>query len=255
LVTVPGTEAGWQALEQTFNIARREGAHIYGLHVVANEAEARSDAVYEVRKEFRRRCENAGLPGQLAVEIGEVVPLLADRARWFDVVIATLSHPPQTSLELGEGPASSFGLNKGFQTLIRQIPRPVLAVPKAITPITKALLAYDGSARADIALFAATYLAIRWRLPLSVVCVKERATVGDQTVNRARTYLERHGVAANYRLEVGTVVDVILATLIEEESDVLLIGGYSYSPVLEPLLGGVLDEVLRRSPTPMLICQ
>ena len=255
LVAVPGTETGWKALEQAFNIARREGARIYGLHVVPSEKQARSDAVLEVRREFRRRCENAGLPGQLAVEVGEVGPLIAERARWFDVVVATLAHPPRSTLELSEGLAGSFGLNKGFQTLLRRTPRPVLAVPRAITPLTQALLAYDGSARADIALFAATYLAARWQLPLSVVCVQERAKVGEQTLKRARTYLERHGVGASYLLLAGGVADVILATLSEEEADLLLVGGYSYSPVLEPLLGGVLDDLLRRSTIPLLICQ
>ena len=256
LVPISGTEASWKALEQAFIVAQREQVRIYGLHIAATAERAQSSEVEALRQSFEERSRAADIRAQLAVEIGKVVPLIAERSQWVDVVIANLSYPPdEPSLELTKGISSSFGLNTGFQTLVRKVPRPILVVPETTTPITHALLAYDGSSRAHMALFAAAYLAKRWQLPLSVVTVGEFGKVTQKTLEQAKTYLEGHNVTASYHLESGAVTPTLLKTLQTQEADLLIVGGYTHSPVLEPLLGGVLDDLLRKSKTPMLICQ
>ena len=256
LVPLSGSEESWNALEQAFMLAKREQVRIYGLHIAATEERAKSDSVEALRQRFEERSRAAGINAQLAVEIGQVVPLIAERSPWVDVVVANLSYPPEErGLELSKGLSSSFGLNKGFQTLIRKVPRPILVVPETVTPMMKAMLAYDGSARSHMALFAAAYLAKRWDLPLTVVTVGEFGKVSQKTLDQAQAYLVKHGVTASYKLENGSVTPALLGALEKTQSDLLIVGGYSYSPVLEPLLGGVLDDLLRQSKTPMLICQ
>ena len=253
LVAVSGTEVGWRALEQALVIATREHARLYGLHVVATEAAGRSETALNVKETFERRCREAGVQGQLALEVGNVISVLEARARWVNVVVAPLSYPPAASL--GAGLRNGVTLNRGFSSLLRRVHRPVLAVPgTAVTP-TKVLLAYNGTPRADIALFASTYLAVRWNLSLSVVTVKERDKTGQKTLSPARAYLEHHGVNADYLVEDGPVAAALLDTLTSRGADLLVMGSYEYSPVLEPLLGGVLDEVLRGAQVPVLICQ
>ena len=252
LVAVPGTEVGWRALEQALIIAQRERARLYGLHVVASSEDGRGAAALQVKDYFERRCQEAGVQGQLALELGNVVSVLGERARWVNVVVASLAYPPSASLGTG---LRTVALNRGFQSLLRRVHRPVLAVPRAASAPTKVLLAYNGTPRADIALFASTYLAVRWELPLSVVTVKERAKTGQKTLSVAQAYLERHGVEASYLIEDGPVAAALLGTLQTEGADLLVMGSYEYSPVLEPLLGGVLDEILRESHVPILICQ
>ena len=180
LVAISGTEAGWAALEQALVIARREQARLYGLHVVASAEAGRGAAAQSVKETFERRCREAGLQGQLALEVGNVVSVLEARARWVNVVVASLSYPPGASL--GAGLRSGLS-NRGFAALLRRVRRPVLAVPGAASVPSRALLAYDGTPRADIALFAGTYLAIRWALPLSVVTVVEGDKTGQRTLS------------------------------------------------------------------------
>jgi nucleotide-binding universal stress UspA family protein len=51
------------------------------------------------------------------------------------------------------------------------------------------------------------------------------------------------------------VAEAILQTAETQQSDLILIGGYGHSPVLEIVLGSAVDQVLRESHRPVLICR
>ncbi|NIU60738.1 MAG: universal stress protein, partial [Pseudomonas stutzeri] len=94
LVPVSGEEMGWQALEQALEVARREGARLRGLHVVPSEAQRDSEEAQAVQAEFNRRCEAAGIPGELAIDVGGVARKICERVRWTDLAVVHLAHPP-----------------------------------------------------------------------------------------------------------------------------------------------------------------
>jgi nucleotide-binding universal stress UspA family protein len=128
-------------------------------------------------------------------------------------------------------------------------------VPGPACPFERALLPYDGSPKAEEALFAATYLALNWKLELTVLTVLEEQTTTERTVARARGYREGHSVQATYRIEQGAVGDSILATAAASRSDLIVIGGYGFNPLIEIVLGSAVDQVLRASRLPVLICR
>jgi nucleotide-binding universal stress UspA family protein len=130
-----------------------------------------------------------------------------------------------------------------------------MAVPRASSHLDRALLAYDGSPKANEALFVATYLSCRWSVPLIVVTVIETGRTTSETLARAQRYLETHGVEATFVKESGPVAEAVLKTAEEHESDLIIMGGYGLSPVLEVVLGSAVDRVLRTSRQPMLICR
>jgi len=247
LVPVSGEEIGWRALEQALKIAEREGARLHGLHVVPSKAQKDSEATGAVQAEFDRRCEAAGVPGKLILTIGQVPRQICERARWTDLVVANLAYPPP--------PQSLARLGSGFRTLIRRCARPVLAVPGVVSSLSRALLAYDDSPKAKEALFVAAYLAGRWHIPLAVVTVMESGRATSETLARAQEYLETHAVQATFVRESGSVAEAILKTAKAQQSDLIIIGGYGHSPVLEVVLGSAVDQVLRESRKPMLICR
>jgi nucleotide-binding universal stress UspA family protein len=247
LVPVSGHETGWHALGQAMEVARREGARLRGLHVVPSEVQRDSEGALAVQAEFNRRCEVAGIPGELAIEVGGVARKICERVRWTDLAVVHLAHPPASQ------PVAR--LSSGFRTLIRRCPRPVLAVPRASSHLSRALLAYDGSPKADEALFVATYLSCRWDIALVVVTVIETGRTTMETLAQAQKYLETHGVRATFVKESGSVAEAILKTAEEHESDLIIMGGYGLSPVLEVVLGSGVDQVLRTSRQPMLICR
>lgn len=247
LVAINGEEAGWHALEQALEVARREGARLHGLHVVPSETQRKSEGAQAVQAEFNRRCEAAGIPGKLALEVGKVPRKICQRALWTDLVVLSLNYPP--------APQPMARLGSGWSTLLRRCPSPVLAVPESSSSLSRALLAYDGSPKAAEALFVATYLAGRWQIPLVVVTAIETGHTTSDTLGHAQSYLEAHGVQAEFVKESGPVAEAILRTADEHQSDLIIMGGYGLSPVLEVVLGSAVDQILRASRRPMLVCR
>jgi nucleotide-binding universal stress UspA family protein len=247
LVPLSAAESGWNALDQALGIAQREGGRLRGLHVVPEEDQIDSEEAQTVQAEFNRRCEAAGVPGQLAIEVGGIARKICERTRWTDLIVVNLAYPPPSQ------PVARLG--SGFRTLIRRCTSPVLAVPGGPSPLDNVLLAYDGSPRAIEALFVATYLADRWDISLTVITVTENGRIPGNTILRPQKYLESHGIQATYLEERGPVAEVLLRTAEERGSNLTIMGGYGHSPVMEVVLGSAVDQVLRESRQPTLICR
>ena len=246
LVAINGVESGWLALEQAIVVARREEARLFGLHVVPTEAEPHGSEVSEMRERFRQRCEEAGVVGYLVVEVGEVVPMICDRSRWTDLVTLPLTYPPTAQL--------LARLTSSFSVLLRRCPRPLLVVPQRTTGLNSLLLAYDASPKSLEALYVATYLSGTWGVPLEVITVMEDK-VTHRALDEAREYIEQHGVVATYHDKTGRAADAILRHAEEQQSELLVMGGYGHSSVREVVVGGTVDQLLREARRPMLICR
>jgi nucleotide-binding universal stress UspA family protein len=244
LVAISGTEQSWVALEQALIIAKQERSRLYGLHVIVDpEHPLDKDQLSE---SFDKHCSEARVSGQLAFELGAVVPVISQRAVWADLVVASLNY---------SNTPSSVWLNTGFHALLRAVPKPVLLVPAQASSLQRPLLAYDGTPKSEIALYVATYLVKRWNLPLDVITIKQRGRTNKATLDKARKYLREREVEATFWLEKGEVVDTILAKARQDQNDLLILGSYEYSLLLEPLLGGTLDKFLQKCNIPLLICQ
>ena len=234
-------------MEQALVVARREGAQVHGLHVVASDDQKESGAAQAVQLEFNRRCEAAGMPGSLALETGEVATKICERALLTDLVVLNLAHRPPSQL--------LARLDSGFRTIIRRCARPVLAVPGVSTPLERVLLAYDGSPKSKEALFVATYLAELWKTVLIVVTVAEPSRAIYDAVTYAQKYLVWHEVEAKLIDESGSVPQAILKSAEEHGCDLIIMGGYGSAPMVEVVLGSSVDQLLREAHTPMLICR
>jgi nucleotide-binding universal stress UspA family protein len=246
LVPVSGEPAGWNALEQAIVLAKKEGSVLHGLHVVSSETRKHSEPARKIQLEFERRCGEAGVAGHLTLAHGTVQRQICNRSRWVDLFVVNLAYPP--------APRPLSRLSSGFSKLVRSCSRPMLAAPGLITGLNSALLAYDGSPKSEEALFVATYLSLRWSIPLWVVTVIENGTAVG-TLEQAKTYLQSHDVEATYLEERGNVADKILEKADSTGSELIIMGGYGSSPVVEVVLGSSVDKVLRESRRPMLICR
>jgi nucleotide-binding universal stress UspA family protein len=246
LVPVNGEASGWFALDQACIIARRESSRLLGLHILP-EDEGESEVALGVQAEFIHRCQEQGIPGSLKITSGEVARIISNEARLTDLVVTTLLYPPPPQL--------LARLDSGFHELIQRCPRPVLAVPQVVSPIEHALLSYDGSPKADEALYVATYMAARWHVPLTVITVFEDNRIAPETLLRAQSYLEEHEVEANLVKEEGDVAQAILRTAETRQADLIVMGGYGAKSVLNMILGSKVDQVLREARKPVLICR
>ncbi len=247
LVPLSGLPNSWSALQQAIMIAQREGSWLHGLHVVNTEEERDSPTSLDVQEEFKKLCQQAGVEGALVISVGDVATKICEVARFNDLLVVKLNYPPASQ--------ALAALSSGFRSMVQRCPRPLMAVPDGASLMKKALLAFDRSSKAREALYVATYLAGMWQIPLVVVSVNEKANSAGQALDEARAYLDDHGIQAKYIEEDGDQAEGILRTCNTEECDFLLMGGYGYGPVLDVVLGSTVNEILRRTIRPVLICR
>jgi nucleotide-binding universal stress UspA family protein len=246
LVPLNGKEDGWCAQEQAIRIAQRESGILHGLHVVLSDEDEPPD-LRAIQDEFNRRCWEGHVQGSLVISQGNVVEQTCWRATATDLVVMNLTYPP------GVEPISR--LQSGFPNLLRRCPRPVLITPQTISDLSHAILSFDGSPKSFEAMYVTTYLVKKWGASLHVISVEDGTRVGEHTLDQAKGYLEKHDVQAEYHLERGDPGEAVLKVCEEEGSDLIIMGGYGRNPVLEVVLGSTVDNVLRHSSVPVLICR
>ncbi|GAB4440998.1 MAG: universal stress protein [Anaerolineae bacterium] len=248
LVVLEGIPDDRQLLEQVIHLTHGDHDHILGLHVVKDMATMDESAVEQIRINFEQRIEAAGLDGEFAVDEGRITHAIIRRAAWADLVVINLTHPPEAH------PLAR--LRPGWAALVQRCPRPLLVMPNAIrSEQDRLLLAYDGSAKADEALFVATYLTSRWRKTLTVLTVKTNYT-SESALNRARDYLQSHGITwADYVLSDGPINEAILETAAARDINLLVLGGFGLRPALQLVLGSTVEHMLREFKQSMLICR
>ncbi len=248
LVNVQQEKVEWLALDQAVMIAKWENGRLFGLHVISDIETDHSQVIGAVRSDFNQRCQAAGLGGELTVEVGDVAHTILKRATWADLVVVRLAHPPESH--------PFTPVSAGFRTLLQRCPRPILVVPSGVhSPLDRALLAFDGSPKANEALFVAAYMASRWSLSLTVVTVETNYT-SQAALQQARAYLDERGVDdVTYLLRRKPIAEAILETAEAHGSNLLIMGGFGFRPVLNLVLGSTVDRVLNEFRHPILICR
>ncbi|HEX8992847.1 MAG TPA: universal stress protein, partial [Anaerolineales bacterium] len=159
LVPLSGESESWDALEQAIIIAQREAATVHGLHIVNSAEKVDRSPTLELRARFDQRCAEAGIDGQLVIEVGDVAKKICERSTMTDLMVLKMAHPPTGAFA---------ALRSPWRRILVDSSCPVLGVHAKATSLQRALLVYDGSELAKEALFVAAYLAEMWRAELFV---------------------------------------------------------------------------------------
>lgn len=245
LVPISGKKDGWEALEQAVIIGQRDGARLQGLHVVGTRTKKNSVAVKKIQSQFKNKCEEHRLDGNLIVEVGEISDRIIKRAVLADLIVLKVNHPPRKGLALISSP---------IRTIITHSSRPIMAIPGNATPINNVLLAFDGSPKAKEALFVSAYVAEKWKTGLTVFCSIHENKDSDSCQDYARAYLDLHEISADYILTTGPVSELV-HVVSDRKINLVLAGGYSGPAVVNMVMGSTLDFLLRELPVPILICR
>lgn len=248
LVALDKDVARWYAFDQAVVIAKRENALLHGLHVVPQTHKADGPPAAKLRTLFQERCTQAGVRGELAVGHGKIARLICERAYWADLVVTHLAHPP------GEKPFER--LSSGFRTLIRRCSSPILAVPARVSPLDRVLLAFNNSPKALEALYLAAYITGKWTINLGVVTIGQGGLSAAEIQEPARDYLTRHNITAEFiQKEGGSQADGVLESAQAYGANLILMGGYKANPLVEVIRGSIVDQILRQTTIPVLICR
>ena len=234
LLTGADDDAAVQAA--ALGLAVDEAAAVFGLWIGPREsAERRSRA----QADFERACSARGVAGQLAFAEGDTLKAVLARAVYVDLVVGAA---PPTRQHMG-----------WVRSLLNRCPKPLYLLKGSATRSLRPLVAFDGGARSEMALFACAYACLRnGALPV-VVSVSELGRSSQANLERASAYLRQLGLDADLVQRSGSVVDAILDTAAEHDCDLILLGSYKYTRWLERVTGGVTERVVARSPVPVLI--
>ena len=273
LVAIDGSQHAIAAVEHALWLARRFDATLLGLHVVdivsiegsflhdvsgslgfepyldfsSKMRDALTERARVLLEMFERRCQEANVPCTTAMPMGVVANEICDQARAADLIV--LGHR-------GINERFSTGLlGSTTESVARKAPRPVFVAPASFAPVTRPLLAYDGSQRASAAMHAAAEVASALDLDLTVLHVDRTDGDADAVLEEARTYLQAYDVRVTLRHLGGPPHQRIVDVVRDGGYDLVFIGAYGHSRIIEMVLGSTTEYVLRNTPCPVFLAR
>jgi len=277
VVPIDGTDATRLSLETALRLARDIEAHVEIVHARADprlavplvgegmsgamieelidltEKEAAGRAV-KAREMFDRARETSGIP------VSETPATTGPTAGWTEIVGA------EDEVLVGRGRLADLLVVArpvahaeapsviSFNAAVFESGRPVLVAPtEAVASMGRRVaISWNGSAEAARAVSAALPLLKRAEA-VRILNVDTDDTAGEGAANLAE-YLGWHGVSGEYRAipaDDGPVGAAIIAAC--TDVDLLVMGAYTHSRLLQLILGGVTRYVLEHATLPLLM--
>lgn len=215
--------------------------------------EAGRQRMAQLRELFEEECRREGVSHEwrgMETYAGDSASAARTTAHAADLVIAQQADPDQ--------PDDAFA---DFEALLFGSGRPMLFVPyiecKPIDP-KHAVIAWKDGKEAARAVFDALPLLKRTQ-KVTIVVVDPRESEEHSAVMAAgdiANSLARHGINVEVRNETSAglpVGDVIANYISDSGADLLVMGGYSHSPVRELLFGGATRTTLQSMAVPVLM--
>jgi nucleotide-binding universal stress UspA family protein len=275
LVTLDGSEHSQTAARYAIWLAERLQATVVGLHVIdvvsiegsgaflhdvsgslgfepyldfsSKMREALQTRGTVLLEQFLAACAERGVRADTQLATGIIANEICEQARTADLVV--LGHR-------GVNERFSTGLLGGTtESVTRKCPKPVLVCPMEFKAITRPLLAYDGSPRAASAMHEAAELVTALHLPLTVLHVGKDDAAAQRIVDEARRYLATHRVEIELVTRAGYANEAILEAMSDGGHDLLIVGAYGHSRIIEMVLGSTTEYVLRNATTPVFLCR
>jgi nucleotide-binding universal stress UspA family protein len=271
LVGIDTSEHSRNAQAYAFYLARRLNATLIGVHVVdivsiegsffhdisgslglepyldfsSKMREVLTARGRSVLDEFAQAAQREKVATETVLDMGIVANQICERAKSADLVM--IGHR-------GINERFSTGLlGSTAESVARKCPRPLFISPMQFREIGRPVLAYDGSERASRAMRACAEFGQALGVATTVVTVARDPKLGERTLNEARAYFEPYTPKAEFKLLEGHANEEIIRFLKDNGADLLFIGAYGHSRIIEMVLGSTTEYVLRNSPCPVFL--
>ncbi len=258
------------ALAIALQIAEQEAAHLTALHVIhpftaalgtfgdaaggviadieQDYFDAARGAAADLQQTVERHADQAGIPVEWRLEEGladEIVPL---QARYADLTVANQIDPASEDAPRKSGLAVNLVMHSG---------RPMLLVPYAGTfaaPGKRILIAWNGSREAARAVNDAMPFLRRAEL-VSVLSINPREAdhIAGYDISN---HIARHGAKAEAVRTVSgdvTVGELLLSEAADLDADMIVMGAYGHSRLMEFVMGGASRQILESMTVPVLM--
>lgn len=277
LALLDGSEYSESVCHHTAWIAQKLNAGIVAMHVLgrregsvptdlsgALRLGARSALLAELSSLDEQRAKLAQSKGYAILEDAKAildqdgVPQVQTRLRKGDLLEAVQELEPDiraiTIGKRGEGHAfASAHLGSNLERIIRASKVPVFVASRAYKPISKVLVAYDGSASAKVAIDRMTGSAVFADLDVTVLCIGDNAAKAQATADAAVTKLNKVGIPATGRAATGEPGDVLSDLVKAEGFDLLVMGAYGHSRIRQLIIGSTTTTMIQTANIPVLL--
>lgn len=272
LLAIDGSEISWNTARIAIQLAKVLSAEILGVYVVEEElvlndyakyqkelgieeaplsrtekAELYENRGHEILHRLKSLCQESGVGVFVEMGLGGVGEMLTAQAR--KEYILALGRR-------GNGhPDSHDYLGKNFRFIAHRATSPLLIGGDSVKPLKRILLAYNGARRAKKALEWVKYLQYEGLVETIALIVQEDDDFSIRVSEKdVKTEFSKSGVK-NFRLIMrkGIPSDEISIAAMDSRSDIVLMGGYRHSAVVEWMEGSTLDSVLRKIPLPVFV--
>ncbi len=248
IIALDDSENAWNALEMGIQLSRLENSRLHGLHIHPAENESEPGKHSKLQEPFYQRCQEADIKRvDFKIATGDVGKVLCDQARFADLILLPLNHPP--------GDKAITRLSSGLITIIRNCPVPILTVPSPPAGIQSILLAFDGSIKSREAMYIAAYFGSQHGSQLTILTSTQGLTNPEEILQGARNYLSQFPGDKDFLLREAPVSKAIADLKSKSAIDLVMIGGYGGNVLRDVVLGSTVDEVLREIRLPILICR
>jgi nucleotide-binding universal stress UspA family protein len=200
-----------------------------------------------VAEALRSRLSDAGVPGECRVEKGHPAHVILEQEVHADMVV------------LGKhGEHQEWGQDMVGSTVDRVIRRAVkacLVTPGEFRPLSRLLIAYDGSDVASKALSAAGELAAALGAEIVVLTAAEGLDerAAEQVLADGIEMLALHDCKAEGLVRDGLAEACIIGVTRELGTDGIALGAYGHTRIRELILGSTSSQVVAMSDVPVLL--
>ena len=271
LVVLDGSQTAQNAADLAVKLARAAQQKLFGLYVVdaslvldpyasyqtelgrSDQAGSRTELTEwfealgnRVLQEFVQMCAEAGILVETQIVFGGVSEIILERAA--NVQMLTLG---RRGREQEQAPEPG-NLGENFRHIAHHARIPLLVGGEIDNPIQHLLLLHDGSPNFGLALDWTVKLQRSLAAEVSVAVMDP----GDSKSIEAeiQEQLAQHELSG-YQLKLFLQDDIssVLSWADQSSADLLLVGSYHHPEILEWLVGGSIDRILRESHRPVLI--
>ena len=270
LVGLGGTEYTKSAIQQAVTLAQTHDAEVTGVsiidegrltysgpvpiggghyaHELANDrmekAKERSDRAVQ---EFTDACRAAGVRHQVLREVGKPFTLMIDQARYHDLMIFGL----RSLFEFDLVPDPHDALVRLVQAGVR----PLIAVSKGFSPVSKVLIAYSGSMESAKAMKRFVQMRLWPDAKLRIVTFEHHADKAEQLVSDAADYCRAHGFEPEEACVPDSPKDHLLPYAEEWGADLMVVGNSAKNLLLRRIFGETALHAIQNANRPLFLAQ
>ena len=265
LLPTDGSDYSLTASKYAIELAKLYGAVVHGLSVVnvklthgaliadlstvvrlapRQVEEVLQDKGMNVLEELKQNCKQAGVKCRTSSSMGIVGDSICEHAKIADIIVMG---------KYGDsGKWAGPLLGSVTEMVVREADKPVLLVSNEYQPIERILMAYDNGRSANYTLHFAGDLAMKLKVPITVLVVSDDLEEAASTLEEAQTYLEAYELEVDYVLKEGEPAGEILLEAKEKNISLIAMGAYGHN-IREFILGSITEHVMRAASCPVLL--